>query len=114
MAKKKFKLKFAYDAPVTLAFALIAIVLFLLDTFAFKGKLMPELVQALRSIGKDNITPEIENRISQLFLKAPETDTIEHDLLLAPVWMRQLIKKQFTTIQLMNCVELQQKTAFLG
>ena len=39
MAKKKFKLKFAYDAPVTLAFALIAIVLFLLDTFAFKGKL---------------------------------------------------------------------------
>ena len=61
--------------------------------FAFKGKLMPELVQALRSIGEDNITPEDERRISQLLLKAPETETIKHDLLLAPVWMRQLIKK---------------------
>ena len=63
--------------------------------FAFKGKLMPELVQALRSIGKDNISPEIENRISHLLLKAPETETIEHDLLIAPVWMRQLIKKNY-------------------
>ena len=37
MAKKKFKLKFVYDAPVTLTFALLAFGIFLLDTFAFKG-----------------------------------------------------------------------------
>ena len=62
--------------------------------FAFKGRLMSELVQALRSIGEDNINQGIETRIEQLFKETPETDTIEHDLLLAPVWMRQVIKKR--------------------
>lgn len=61
--------------------------------FAFRGLLMPELVQALRSIGENNITLKDETRIGQLFAETPETDTIEHDLLLAPVWMRQIIKR---------------------
>ena len=39
MAKKKIKLKFVYDAPVTLSFALAVLVIFILDTFVFKGKL---------------------------------------------------------------------------
>ena len=39
MAKKKLKLKFVYDAPVMLTFALAVLVIFVLDTFAFKGKL---------------------------------------------------------------------------
>ena len=55
--------------------------------------LMPELVQALRNIGKNNITQEVESRIGQLFTETPETNTIEYDLLLAPVWIRQVIKK---------------------
>ena len=54
---------------------------------------MPELVQALRNIGEHNITQDVEARIGQLFSETPETDTIEYDLLLAPVWMRQIIKK---------------------
>ena len=61
--------------------------------FAFRGRLMPEMVQALRSIGEHNITQDVEARIGQLFMETPETDTIEYDLLLAPVWMRQVIKK---------------------
>jgi hypothetical protein len=61
--------------------------------FAFRGRLMPELVQVLRSIGEHNITHDVETRIGQLFTETPETDTIEYDLLLAPVWMRQVIKK---------------------
>ena len=61
--------------------------------FAFRGRLMPELVQALRCIGENNITLEDETRIGQLFTETPETETIEHDLLLAPVWMRHIIKK---------------------
>jgi hypothetical protein len=61
--------------------------------FAFRGRLMPELVQVLRSIGEHNITHDIETRIGQLFTETSETDTIEYDLLLAPVWMRQVIKK---------------------
>lgn len=61
--------------------------------FAYKGKLMPELVQALRSIGKDNITESVEKRVAQLLSATLETETIEHDLLLAPVWIRQIIKR---------------------
>ena len=61
--------------------------------FAYKGKLMPELVQALRSIGEDNITESVEKRVAQLLSATPETETIAHDLLLAPVWVRQIIKR---------------------
>ncbi len=61
--------------------------------FAYKGKLMPELVQALRSIGEDNITESVEKRVAQLLSATFETETIEHDLLLAPVWVRQIIKR---------------------
>lgn len=61
--------------------------------FAYKGKLMPELVQALRSIGEDNITESVKKRVAQLLSATPETETIEHDLLLAPVWVRQIIKR---------------------
>ncbi|MBO8445251.1 MAG: hypothetical protein IAC23_06120 [Bacteroidetes bacterium] len=61
--------------------------------FAYKGKLMPELVQALRSIGEENITESVEKRVAQLLHETPETETIDHDLLLAPVWVRQVIKR---------------------
>lgn len=41
MGKKKFKLGFkvAYDAPVTLTFAIVSILLFVLNTYVLKGKL---------------------------------------------------------------------------
>lgn len=61
--------------------------------FAYKGKLIPELIQALRSIGKNNITDSVKKRIAQLLATNPETKTIEHDLLLAPAWIRQIIKQ---------------------
>ena len=60
--------------------------------FAYKGKLMPELVQALRCIGESNITRDVERRVAKLLSTTPEKETIEHDLLLAPVWIRQIIK----------------------
>lgn len=61
--------------------------------FCFRGQLMSELVQALKNIGERNVTPSVEERIGKLLSESPEPDTIEHDLLLAPVWMRQVIKK---------------------
>ena len=61
--------------------------------FAYKGKLMPELVQALRSIGENDITDAVEKRVAQLLSETPEAETMEHDLLLAPVWVRQIIKR---------------------
>ena len=54
---------------------------------------MPALVQALRSIGEKNITDEVERRVGHLLSETPETETIEHDLLLAPAWIRELIKR---------------------
>jgi len=39
MAKKNLKLKFVYDAPVTISFAFITLLLFLLDCYVFKGQL---------------------------------------------------------------------------
>ncbi len=37
--KKKLKLKFEYDSPVMLTFAFLTLIIFILDTFALKGKL---------------------------------------------------------------------------
>ena len=61
--------------------------------FAFRGKLIRELVQALRSIGENNITQEDERQIAKLLAESSEKETTEHDLLLAPVWMRHIIKR---------------------
>lgn len=61
--------------------------------FAFKGKLIQDIVQALRSIGEQNLTPENERRIAKLLAETSEKETIEHDLRLAPVWMRNIINR---------------------
>lgn len=61
--------------------------------FAFKGKLIQNIVQALRSIGEQNLTPENERQIAKLLAESPEKETIEHDLRLAPVWMRNIINR---------------------
>ena len=61
--------------------------------FAFKGKLIQDIVQALRSIGEQNLTPENERQIAKLLAESSEKETIEHDLRLAPVWMRNIINQ---------------------
>ena len=58
---------------------------------------MPELVQALRSIGEENITETVEKRVAQLLRETPEKETIDRDLLLAPVWIRQIIQRNIKT-----------------
>lgn len=61
--------------------------------FAFKGRLIQDIVQALRSIGEQNLTPENEKQIAKLLAESSEKETIEHDLRLAPVWMRNIINR---------------------
>ena len=61
--------------------------------FAFKGKLIQDIVQALRSIGEQNLTPANERQIAKLLAESSEKETIEHDLRLAPVWMRNIINR---------------------
>ena len=48
-------------------------------------------------IGENNITEAVEKRVAQLLSETPETATIEHDLLLAPVWVRNIIKRNIKT-----------------
>lgn len=61
--------------------------------FAYKGALMQELVQALHNIGNKNLTQEHEKQIAKLLAETSERATIEYDLLLAPVWMRTIVKR---------------------
>ena len=61
--------------------------------FAYKNKLIAELVQALRSIGEYNITAENKDTITKIFTNIQNSDIVEHDLFLAPFWIQKLIKK---------------------
>ena len=61
--------------------------------FAFKTPLIRDLVQALRSIGEKNLTQEHEVQIDKLLAEQTDKNALEHDLLLTPVWMRKVIKR---------------------
>lgn len=67
--------------------------------FAFKGKLMPVLVQAMKSIGQSNITDNHIARISELLREHPETETFEADLQLAPIWIKKILSRIYKDIQ---------------
>ena len=57
---------------------------------AFKGRISMMAVQALRSLGKGNAT-EKEVAHIKMILKNENPDHLKHDLLLAPVWIRELL-----------------------
>lgn len=55
------------------------------------GDISKLAVQALRSIGKDKVRDEEVNRIREL-LKNEKPYHLQHDLKLAPVWIRELLR----------------------
>lgn len=57
---------------------------------AFIGKISTLAIQALRTIGKDQATAEEITRIKEI-LKNENPKHLQHDLQLAPVWIRKLI-----------------------
>lgn len=61
------------------------------NNFAFKGKLMPVLHQALRAIGKDNITQEMLGQIALMLQRSPEPTTFRHDLAIMAKWEQDII-----------------------
>ncbi len=61
-------------------------------TFAFKSDFLSLLHQALKALGKENVTEQELDKIKTLIAMHPETEAMEHDLKLMPVWMRKLIK----------------------
>ncbi len=55
------------------------------------GDISKLAIQALRTIGKDNVTVEEIEKIKGL-LKREKNYPLQHDLKLAPVWIRQLLE----------------------
>ena len=54
---------------------------------------MPVLIQAMKSIGKKNVTEKQIDHIKELLRKHPENETFEHDLALAPIWIKKILSK---------------------
>ena len=57
---------------------------------SFVGKISMLAIQALRTIGKDKATDEEIKQIKKI-LKTENPKHLQHDLQLAPVWIRKLI-----------------------
>jgi Family of unknown function (DUF6088) len=55
------------------------------------GEISKLVIQALRSIGKENVTPEQVKKIQQLLQKEKKTH-LQHDIRLAPAWIRQIMQ----------------------
>jgi hypothetical protein len=55
------------------------------------GEISGMAIQALRTIGKDNVTVEEIKKIQQLLEKEKQT-RLEKDLRLAPVWIREIMR----------------------
>lgn len=58
---------------------------------AVKGEITSLIIQALKEIGKDNVTAEQLEKI-KIHLEKEEQETIEHDAKLAPVWISKIMK----------------------
>lgn len=57
---------------------------------AVKGKISGLVIQALRAIGKENITPSVVKKISNLLAKE-KPDKLAYDAQLAPAWIRKIM-----------------------
>jgi len=62
------------------------------NNFAFKGKLMPVVHQAMRAIGAANMDETMLGQIRSLLQANPEPRTIKHDIQLLPAWERKIIQ----------------------
>lgn len=58
---------------------------------AVKGEITSLIIQALKEIGKDNVTAEQLEKI-KIHLEKEKQEIIEHDAKLAPVWISKIMK----------------------
>ena len=61
--------------------------------FACKNDFMATLIQALKSIGKDNVTDEHRQMIAGLLQRHLDEKTYIDDLKTAPIWVRKFISE---------------------
>lgn len=62
---------------------------------AAMGEISGLVIQALKTIGKDKVEPYEEKRILDLLQKENQKN-IEHDTVLAPEWIRKIMRKAIT------------------
>lgn len=59
--------------------------------FEYHNEVLNILVQALRSIGEDNVTENMKSRIPNILKDVPKDKKLESDLTIAPAWIRKII-----------------------
>lgn len=57
-----------------------------------KGRISALVIQALREIGKENVTTDLEEKITKL-LREEDPKNLYHDIRLAPKWIQQIMQK---------------------
>lgn len=57
-----------------------------------KGEISSLVIQALKEIGKGNISEQQKEKITEL-LKKETPEHLEHDIKLAPVWIREIMEQ---------------------
>lgn len=72
--------------------------------FAYKGEVMPIIVQALKEYGSalDSLTEEELGALYNVLRQHPEESTIEHDLQLAPIKIRKMLRTIINNIKTQN------------
>ncbi|MCH7534348.1 MAG: hypothetical protein IH948_01130 [Bacteroidetes bacterium] len=57
-----------------------------------KGSISKLVIQALKAIGKDKVSIDEERKILSL-LRKEKAENLEHDILLAPEWIRKIMRR---------------------
>jgi hypothetical protein len=65
------------------------------------GEISILVIQALRTIGKENVTEDEIKKIQALLMKEKPT-RLEHDIRLAPAWIREIMKPVFKNMQILE------------
>ena len=60
--------------------------------FAYSTQVIPLLVQALKSLGEENIDEEKLCRIRELIKEEKEVKTLAEDVAMMPAWMQRIVK----------------------
>jgi len=59
--------------------------------FIYKGKIIPLIVSALKSIGKDNVITEYVIRLEQILTQSESKQILLNDVNYAPTWIKKLL-----------------------
>lgn len=65
-----------------------------MDNFAYQSELMQLIVLAMREIGIEQIRKDEQARINELLHKV-EKDDFKHDIKLAPIWIQDILIKNY-------------------